>query len=377
MLDLVTIKTFGLSEDELTELSTNVISQFKREDPIKEIKFADHGPDEIMRVELAMNKAVQDPLILDLYNLGEAENPSVIKFRGRLLMITSFAWGVVEGHGADGNVHYKWINHTHFPFYNEEPYLGIATKGDFLEGHTDKDILPGVDPRVLYVDDSHLLISFNNNHYMNVMGQAEFSIDRGTGKAQIGYHCDRIKFGNIEKNWMAFKYDDEGVTYVQRINPLHVVKTKKDDDGQLSAYVISEAPSVNIPWWQGRYGEFRGGTNALLVEDVYLAFFHSSTQLPGNFMKTYFMGAFTFTKEAPYRLLGMSQVPIMHDRLYTGEWSQFKNRRIDYVVFPTNFFIEGDDLYLSFGSQDRTAYVAQMKLKAVLDSINPIIQTTR
>lgn len=84
------------------------------------------------------------------------------------------------------------------------------------------------------------------------------------------------------------------------------------------------------------------------------------------------MGAYTFSREPPFTLLEVSPYPIVHDTLYNGPWDHITQRRIDYCVFPTTFFIEGGTIFLSLGHQDRSGYVATLDLRAVLDSLLPV-----
>jgi predicted GH43/DUF377 family glycosyl hydrolase len=367
IIDEVTITSLGFQVDDLINVSSALLSEFRAGEPVPRLFLADHSPDELMRFELQRNSILQEELLYDFVSLGEAENPVIQKWNGRFLMITSLAWGIVEGQVADGIIRYKWFNHSSLPFYSNEPYLGISTKTNFLADHEAKDALPGVDPRVLVLNSSHLWITFNNNHGRVSMGVAELALN-ASGSAKISFHCDGIQYNSIEKNWVAFQHND-AVLYVQRINPFHVVATHGASNA-MAATTFSLHHEVQIPWWH--YGEFRGGTNALLIGDVYLAFFHSSTQLPGNYMKTYFMGAYTFTSKPPFKLVAMSEVPIMHNFLYTGAWSQFKNRRIDYVVFPTNFFVEDGVVHLSLGFQDREGLLVKINLEKLQHSLKII-----
>jgi hypothetical protein len=81
---------------------------------------------------------------------------------------------------------------------------------------------------------------------------------------------------------------------IQRINPLHVVglDNPASSSDELGSYTFSLAPLVPLKW---AHGDIRGGTNAILIGDVYLSLFHSDSHINGNWLKTYWMGAYTFT----------------------------------------------------------------------------------
>ena len=374
ILDNVTVETMGYKVNELSKISPALLSQFRKGPPLSEIKFADHSPDEIMRVELALNRALQKQLILEYFDLGDTENPSVVKFHDRWLMTSSWSWGTVEGHAADGKVRYKWMNSSKYPIYSEEDYLGVTMgTSEFLENESEGGDLKGVDARVLLRGPNRLHVAFNNNHPpLNVMAFAEIVLDELSGKLKLDYFCNWIGYNqnSVEKNWGPFVYNHT-VLYIQRMEPFHVVHVNKGGtDHCAHAESFSLSKEWSAPWWH--WGSLRGGTNAILVGDVYLAFFHSSRMLEGNFMKTYFMGAFTFSSKPPFHVVSLAQVPIMDKKLYTGPWAQFQNRRIDYVAFPTTYFIDEDEIFLSIGHQDRTGFVLRMKIDEVMASMIPV-----
>ena len=137
---------------------------------------------------------------------------------------------------------------------------------------------------------------------------------------------------------------------------------------------------------------FIGGTPAVLVtnkktnETYYLAFFHSRLMLQHNSKLTYFMGAYTFSSQPPFHMLQISPFPILNDALYLGPWAFFKNRNVDYVPFPTSFFIdyshnnvhknenENDRIFLFLGHQDYRGLMINMLLQELLDSLEPVAE---
>ena len=65
-----------------------------------------------------------------------------------------------------------------------------------------------------------------------------------------------------------------------------------DPSSEIHSYTVSTAPKLPLKW---AYGEIRGGTNALLIGDFYLAMFHSENHVNGNWLRTYWFGAYTFS----------------------------------------------------------------------------------
>lgn len=182
-----------------------------------------------------------------------------------------------------------------------------------------------------------------------------------------------------QKNWSPFLYNESKVLMIQSINPLKIVDFVAIDTPERGvANFFSSTPEAHIPY---KFGHLRGGTNAVFLGDKYLAFFHSAFTLPGNTMKTYLMGAYTFTAHPPFRLLTMSPEPILDRFLYEGEWAPFKNRKNDYVIFPSALIlmkkgqvdVAQEELLLSFGRQDYQGWVARIELKRLLDSMVPVV----
>ncbi len=215
------------------------------------------------------------------------------------------------------------------------------------------------------------------------------------------------------KSWVPFLYEPtKQVMLIQTLNPLHVVtyandetlgKTKKENSGNNSGnggdgearketervrdpYASYLPPPIDsyvqvftvsyteatLPWM---YGELLGGTNVIKVGDVYLGFFHSHYTAKGNVLGTYFMGAYTFSTEMPFKLLSMSPYPIIIDSLYNGLWF---GKRYNYVVFPTSLQIikeekTGQDIALvTIGLNDFHGFAVKYYLMDILQSLVPV-----
>ena len=104
----------------------------------------------------------------------------------------------------------------------------------------------------------------------------------------------------------------------------------------------------------------------------YLAFFHSSVWLPGNYLKTYVFGAYTFSSSPPFRITSVSNCPILNERMYSGGFALFKNRRIDYISFPLSFYLKGDVIMLTFGHNDVRGILGEIKLDNLLRTMQTV-----
>lgn len=98
-----------------------------------------------------------------------------------------------------------------------------------------------------------------------------------------------------------------------------LARTYNASEAFLPCQVVSQhsCPQVHRVW---EYGELRGGSNAVLLprRGEYLALFHTRSPMRHRDRKriTYFMGAFTFSAHPPFRLRGISFVPLALDEWY-------------------------------------------------------------
>jgi hypothetical protein len=123
------------------------------------------------------------------------------------------------------------------------------------------------------------------------------------------------------------------------------------------------------------YGELRGGTNAILIGNKYLALFHSRGRVKGSFRYTYFMGAYTFSPHPPFTLLQISRYPIVHHKLYEGPTFSTWRRKApnNYIVFPMNIYEDNDSLMVSIGTQDRRGWLCRLNYTAILLNMEDLL----
>lgn len=213
--------------------------------------------------------------------------------------------------------------------------LGITTVfGSY--GHIGGIELAGNDCRMTTTVDREVIALFSLEHKFRPMrlGYAKIVFNTQNETLIVKEHHKTLQtefdvevreFQGRQKNWVPFLYNDT-IYFIQRINPMHVLRVDSSVDptdwanSDLRMKIVSAADIVTIPW---NYGEIRGGTNAILIDDFYLAFFHSRHYLPYNGNRiTYFMGAYTFSCRPPFTLLSISPQPIIHETLYSG-WQYY------------------------------------------------------
>jgi hypothetical protein len=321
--DSKSVERLGFSIDSLENISGSMLSLFRLGHA------ADHPPiypynnnlDELTRAEIAMIDALQTPLLYGMRKLGEYINPGVIPWKGRLFLASGLAWGFTEGgKSANEKTEFQWVNNTYFPFHSSEDYLGISTKINPLNQE-----LVGQDPRFIQVDENRLFVAYTNRFgHVVRMGMAEVVLNTDTGITSLENVHGTINppegHRGDEKNWSPFLYNGT-VLMIQSINPLHVVQlddyshTNGDPGGygnSIDSHTVSLAEEVPVFF---HHGHLRGGTNAILVGDVYLSLFHTAFHVPGNFLKSYWMGAYTFSAQPPFKLLSVSPYPIVSKRM--------------------------------------------------------------
>ena len=182
-----------------------------------------------------------------------------------------------------------------------------------------------------------------------------------------------------QKNWSPFDYNGE-LHFVQSINPLQIFKISLSTlmDGKVFAENVSTASHVDTYW---PFPQFHGGSPALKIQNCcYMSFFHSKEWLPSASVATYFAGAYTFSLKPPFHLLRVSAFPIIDDSLYTGRWVPFRNRHLDYVVFPMCYDIAlskvensiSNTIYLSTGHQDDEGVEFTMEFQRLWKTLYPV-----
>lgn len=376
ILDEDTISSFGFKPDALKTLSHDELKNMKHGPPIALIKANDGSADEMTRVAILKSLAVMGDIVREIEHVGEYTNPSVFKFQGRSLLVTGSNNGRANTKGTrQGLLEFRWLNTSRHSFRSADKYLGIVT----TEVEQLTDAVLGEDPRVVMLGHDRFQVYFVNPFVpVTRIGMMEVALNRVSHQVEVVKSFKTIipvEQSNIRhKNWTPFLHRVNGtdeVYIVQQVNPLLVVKPTVHGDGEMYADVISMDSTANVDW---PYGLIRGGTNSLLLpsRNAYLSFFHSKGLVPGGSMNTYFMGAYTFSAHAPFRLLSVSAMPIMPWRFYTGSWSPMKNARIDYCLFPTHIYLEHADIVMTAGFQDSSGYTMRIALASILDTLVPV-----
>ena len=164
------------------------------------------------------------------------------------------------------------------------------------------------------------------------------------------------KFKNIEKNWSPFVFEDN-LYLIYLIDP-HVVLKLDVETGQCS--LIAENQSQKI--WD--FGIARGGTPCLKDKDRYITFFHSpypAKCLGHSHPNAYIMGAYAFSAEPPFEIIGVTKSPLCADFFYSG---------LRKFIFPTALVDDGQNVLVFYGRDDKEMWslkVSKDQLYQLLD----------
>lgn len=169
-----------------------------------------------------------------------------------------------------------------------------------------------------------------------------------------------------QKNWVPFEYNNRlFLTYT--ISP-HEVLTPNFLNG--SCYTVHMTnPHISWDW-----GLLRGSTPPVLVDGEYLAFLHSVTKKTTDWVNyfQYFIGAYTFSAEPPFKLTRISPYPIGVEEFYSPSHTPSFKVPTNYkkkVVFPGGMAVSGSNLYVAYGKDDSEIWIATIDKAALMKSL--------
>lgn len=228
----------------------------------------------------------------------------------------------------------------------------------------------------LIICDEHLYIVYSGNKEAEI-SDAGFRVyiaelnDNEKGFYVVHNECLSIFEGEDpnkrEKNWVPFIYQNE-ILLAYHLFPHKILRPLLD------ASERCETVATTLPSFIWEWGELRGGTPAVkLDDDHYLGFFHSSTSLNtvhSNQMVIphYFIGAYLFSSKPPYEIKYISPEPIVGTNFYNGNWYQPYWHPVC-VVFPCGLVINQDEVWISYGRQDHEVWIAKLDKEKLLESL--------
>ncbi|MCI5051963.1 MAG: hypothetical protein MRY21_02350 [Simkaniaceae bacterium] len=260
------------------------------------------------------------------------------------------------------------------PHVSYETYIGVAELDEhFQHKHHSFHIIDtgschSEDPRGFY-HNGELFISYNDIVQVKTYSRSIriAALDETTWKTK--YITDlNIQQAPIEKNWMPFTCNNT-LHFIYNVSPhkiFTVANTKKND--------VQPAPLPEIPTflkneWEARWGQIRGGTPAILVDGEYMAFFHSWFHHQGK--NWYSMGAYTFEKEPPFRITGISYKPILFQTIYDSPHIHTSNSAVKHI-YPSGMVIKDNLIHVSCGENDCATKIITFNKEKLMHSLRKI-----
>lgn len=294
-------------------------------------------------------------------------NPSVIRWKGDLLMTFREISNAIPGlySGSESNFYIVKVDENFNPV--STPQRIPLENGDIpsrLE-----------DPRLINVGDRLYLVYSDNKEEIPTEGGvrvniAELSCENGEITV-LHIEClsdfEGMNPHIREKNWVPFDYEGH-LLLAYTLTPHKIFYPLLDDTGTCETYITTR-PSVVWEW-----GDLRGGTPGVVIEEgYYLAFFHSCIELEtthshGLSSLHYFIGAYLFEQDPPYKIKKISPEPIVGRNFYEGQEYDPYWKPVN-VVFPCGILIENDTIWMTYGRQDHEMWVAKIDKKGLLESL--------
>ena len=158
----------------------------------------------------------------------------------------------------------------------------------------------------------------------------------------------------VEKNWSPFVADGS-LYFVYSIHPQHTILRCDTSSGKLDEI-------ARTPGFDWRFGQARGGTQALMYKGRFISVFHGSRDvrfLNGKRLRIYSVGAYTYAAKYPFAIEGYTPNAFDGEGLY----DPVSNRRK--ILFPGGMVIEGDYAYVVSGVNDTAMILSKVNLAIV------------
>lgn len=319
----------------------------------------------LVNLEEYSNTMVISTKRIILPQFPHAFNPSLVRWNNRLLL--SFRVIPDSKQPFTSLIGLTWLNENFDPIGTPH-ILPLRSMESPAPSRAE-------DGRLLVVNNTLLLMYSDNDEELLSKKFRMFCAELEYNGASFiikNTHClatfDGEQSNRREKNWVPFDYRNS-LLLAYSLHP-HKIFYPLFAHAHAALYVTSDN---SLAW---SWGEPRGGTPALLDHDTYLAFFHSSKKVAtvhsqGKEMMHYVMGAYTFSREYPFKIQKISPEPIVAQGFYEGEiykpyWGSVR------CVFPCGFIMNEEFLWIAYGRQDHEMWIAKLDKKKLYDSLIPV-----
>jgi predicted GH43/DUF377 family glycosyl hydrolase len=294
-----------------------------------------------------------------------AYNPSITRFEGSLLL--SFRDTPNAKSRFESQIGVVWLDDNFTPI--TPPQILDVRKGSPIPSRAEDARLINVGDRLYMVYDDNRDAIITKGGYRVCMTELHYN---GESFCLQNTECLKTFEGESsqkrEKSWVPFNFQGQ-LLLAYSLDPHLIFKPILGTESCETFAMSKTTPSWN-------WGELRGGTPALIVEDKYLAFFHSSkvmasVQSNGEPMLHYFIGAYTFMSEPPFSISQISPVPIIAKGFYSGKSYEYYWKPIR-AVFPCGYIHDENYIWIAYGRHDHEIWIVKLDKKKLLNSLKPI-----
>ncbi len=323
--------------------------------------------DELLDLESSTQDFIIETKRLIIPNHPHAFNPSIVRWQGKLFM--SFR------EVAASRVRNSFNMESYLMITELDESFNVIKKPQRIPVTNLKKLSMLDDGRLLTVGSKlYFIYSGNQNDFLSEEGfrlyVAELEYEKGHFYVVHNECLSDFEDNNPhrrEKNWVPFDYHEVPLL-AYSIAPHKILCPLLNGTGRCETYTTNQ-PSIVWEW-----GELRGGTPAIIIDNkYYLSFFHSSIEhisqhSNGKPSLHYYMGAYLFDLEPPYRIKKVSPEPIVGRGFYHGLEYEPYWKTVN-VIFPCGLIIENNTIWVSYGRQDHEAWIMRIDKEKLLKSL--------
>jgi predicted GH43/DUF377 family glycosyl hydrolase len=317
-------------------------------------------------LESAAQDFVLETKRIDIPGHPHAFNPSIIRWKGRILM----SFRVIPDRKNSFNTEIGLV------FLDEE--FRPVGEPQLLSLRDEYSVAPcrAEDARLIVLNDKLYAVYDDNTERMISKGGFRVHV------AEIYYDSEHFIVDQIEclstfenesknvreKAWVPFDYRGN-LLLAYSIHPHRIFYPRLDGTGVCDTVACTKS---EIGW---KWGILHGGTPGFKEKEGYLAFFHSSIDMPtlhsnGEVISHYFMGAYLFSHDPPFHIFKISPEPIIGKNFYTGKrykpyWKPVR------CVFPCGYISDDKYIWITYGRDDHETWIVKLDKKGLLQSLTP------
>jgi predicted GH43/DUF377 family glycosyl hydrolase len=290
-----------------------------------------------------------------------AFNPSLVRYKGRLLM--SFRVLLNLKQKFTSTIGLVWLD-DELNLTSEPVILSFRDKVEDAPIRIDDVRLVDIGGKIylVYSDNPHPILSRGGFRvYIAELDIESLSLHN----KQCLENFPGEDSTRREKNWVPFDFQQQ-MLLAYSIEPHLIFEPLSEDSSCRAVATTSSCP----PW---KLGELRGGTPAVLEGERYIAFFHSSINMAsihteGKNIAHYFMGAYSFSCQPPFKIEQISKRFITAEKFYSGPsyepyWKPVK------VVFPCGLVSDKEHFLVSYGRDDHECWIATLLKSKLMESL--------